>query len=351
MTMLSEIVDAVIGVDTHRDTHALAMLSPYGATIAETVIDSDDDGLTSVLTWISEHAPGPRVVVGVEGTRSYGTGLVRVLQAAGVTVVEVARPQRVNRRGIGKSDPIDARLGASIVLAMDADALPVPRADGPREALRILLAARNEISGTRTRHANMLHALLLTGTSVDRELNRGAFTAATLTTLTRRRGVRNETIDARVRREECSRLAQAIRAADLDLAENNRQLKTIVTQLNPTVLDVCGIGPVTAAQTLVSWSHHGRIRNEAAFAALAGVCPLPASSGRTIRYRLNRGGDRDLNKAIHQIVLTRWRCDERTRDYVNRRKAEGKSNAEIRRCLKRYVARELHKHLTANNTS
>ena len=157
--MLAEVVDAVVGGDTHRDTHALEMLAPNGATISTLAIDNDDDGFVEAIAWIAEHATGPRVVVGLEGTRSYGVGLARAVRAAGLVVVEVEHPRRGDRRR-GKSDPIDARLAALQVLRMDPDRLPTPRADGDREALRILLSARREMTVAKTKQITRLRALL-----------------------------------------------------------------------------------------------------------------------------------------------------------------------------------------------
>ncbi len=283
MMTLADVVDAVVGGDTHRDTHALEMVAPGGATIAVLSIANDEDGFAEAIAWIAEQAPGPRIVVGLEGTRSYGIALARAAVAAGLVVTEVQAPRRPDRRGRGKTDPIDAHLAAVQLLAMPAGQLPAPRADGDREALRILLGAR--------------------------------------------------------------RLAVAIRAATTELAANKRQLSVLAGGLAPALLGKFGVGPVSAAQAIVSWSHRGRCRNDAAFAALAGASPLEASSGRTTRHRLNRGGDRQLNRALHDITLTRWRADPRTHAYIARRRAAGKNDAEIRRALKRYLARELFRAL------
>ena len=187
MTLVADVVDAVVGGDTHRDTHALEICAPSGARIASVEIDNDDAGFEQALQWIVEHAPGPRVVVGLEGTRSYGVGLTRAVQAAGLVVVEVERPKRAARRR-GKCDPIDAHLAALYTLGLDGARLPTPRADGEREALRILLSARREMTSTRTRQINRLRALLLTGDDSDRQLARGTLSDTRLTAISRRRG-------------------------------------------------------------------------------------------------------------------------------------------------------------------
>jgi transposase len=346
MAMLAETVDAVIGGDTHRDTHALEMLTPTGVVISTTTISNDEAGFAAAVSWIAEHAPGSRIVVGLEGTRSYGIGLFRAITAAGVPVVEVERPRRAERRR-GKSDPIDAHLAALHVLGLRADRLPVPRTDRDREALRILLGARREIATTRTQQINRLRALLLAGDDTDRYLARGTLTVARLSAVARRRQ-RGDTTEQRVRRAEIRRLALAIRTAGQELAANKQQLTELVNQFSPVLLDNVGIGPVSGAQAIVSWSHLGRCRNEAAFAALAGTSPIQASSGRTTRHRLNCGGDRQLNRAIHDIALTRWRICPRTQNYITQRRAAGNSDREIRRCLKRYIARELYRTLNAS---
>jgi transposase len=348
MAMLAEVVDAVIGGDTHRDTHTLEMTTPVGAAIATITISNDDAGFVEALAWMAEHAPGPRLVVGLEGTRSYGIGLARAVAAAGLSVIEVQRPRRVERRR-GKSDPIDAHLAAVRVLALPADRIPTPRADGDREALRILLGARAELTTARTQQINRLRALLLSGDDTDRDLARGPLSDTRLSAASRRRGVGHNSVADTVRRGEIRRLVAAIRAAGKQLATNKRQLTDLVTALAPALLAKVGVGPISAAQAIVSWSHHGRCRNEAAFAALAGASPIPASSGRTTRHRLNRGGDRHLNRALHDIAKTRWRVCPRTHTYIARRRAAGKNDREIRRSLKRYIARELFR--TLNTTT
>jgi transposase len=349
--MVADAVDAVVGGDTHKDTHALEMLSPLGVTLARLSIDNNDGGFAEAVAWIAEHVPGARLLVGLEGTRSYGIGLARALTRAGLTVVEVERPKREQRRGRGKSDPIDAHLAALAVLRMDSERLPSPRADGDREALRILLVGRRELTDTQTRRTNQLKALLLLGDESERRLATGQYTHARLRVIIARRGSGADTREQAVRRSEARRLAQAIRDDERELKANTKQLREIIDSLAPGLLTRYGVGPVSAAQAIVSWSHPGRCRNEAAFAALAGASPIPASSGRTVRHRLNRGGDRQLNRALHTVALTRWRSCPRTANYITRRRAEGKTDGEIRRALKRYIARELYRTLNAATTT
>lgn len=261
-------------------------------------------------------------------------------------VIECEQPERKQRRGRGKSDPIDAHLAVMAALRLDAARLPAMRCDGDREALRILLGARHDITTAKTAQINRLRALLLTGDDADRNFARNALTDTALSSLARRRLPTDGSRENTIRRTEIRRLALAIHEAEQDLKNNRVQIAEIVDELAPGLTARHGIGPITAAQAVVSFSHKGRCQNEAAFACLAGTSPIPASSGRTVRHRLNRGGDRALNRAIHTVALTRMRSCPKTRAYVERRTAEGKSPREIRRCLKRYIAREFYRHLT-----
>jgi transposase len=347
VTIVADIVDAVVGIDTHRDTHQVEIATALAVPIATCQIRNDSAGFSELRDWITRHAPGPRVMVGIEGARSYGIGLNRSIQAAGLTVVEVEQPSRKARRSKGKSDPIDAHLAVVHVLGADPAMLATPRADGDREALRILLIAREELTGTATATTNRLRALLLNGEDRDRDLARGRLNHTTLTSIIRRKPPTGADRADIIRHQELRRLAINLREDKRELTTNNTRLIEIVTDLAPGLLDRPGIGPVTAAQTIVAFSHPGRCRDDAAFAALAGTNPIPASSGHTTRHRLNRGGDRQLNRAIHTIAITRTRICPRTKTYIARRTAEGKTPREIRRCLKRYITRELFKALNA----
>ena len=260
-------------------------------------------------------------------------------------MIECEQPSRKQRRGKGKSDPIDAHLAVLAALRLDAGRLPALRADGDREALRILLVARQEITVTRTAQANRLRALLLAGDDTDRRAARSALTGTILAGLARRTLPAAAGRDHAIRQAETRRLALALCQGRRELKENRKQLQTIVNDMAPGLTGHYGVGPVSAAQAIVSFSHPGRCRSEAAFASLGGTSPIPASSGQTVRHRLNRGGGRALNRAIHTIALTRIRSCPRTRTYVTRRTAEGKTAREIRRCLKRYIARELYRQL------
>ena len=323
--MVAEVVDAVIGIDTHRDSHEVEIADVTGTPIATMRISNDDRGFAALLASIAEVAPGPRVAVSLEGSRSYGIGLARALTAAGLLVIECEQPVRRRRRGKGKSDPIDAHLAVLVALRLDADRLPAPRADGDREALRILLGARQELTAVSTAQTNRLRALLLAGDDTDRRAARRALTDTALAGLAGRELPATAGRDLAVRQAEIQRLALALQQARRQLKANRRQLLAIVDDLAPGLTNRYGVGPVSAAQAVVSFSHPGRCRNEAAFAALGGTNPIQASSGRIVRHRLNRGGDRALNCAIHTIALTRIRSCPRTRAYVDRRTAQGKT--------------------------
>jgi transposase len=346
MTMLAETVDAVIGIDTHRDSHEVEIADAAGKPIATVQVSNDSAGFSQLLAAIAKVVPGPRVAVCIEGTRGYGIGLARALAAAGLLVIECEQPSRKQRRGKGKSDPIDAHLAVLAALRLDTSRLAVPRADGDREALRILLVARQEITEAATGQASRLRALLLAGDDTDRKAARRTLSKTALATLAGRELPADAGREQAVRHAEICRLAQALGQARHQLKDNRAQLLAIVDDIAPGLTSRYGVGPVSAAQAIVSFSHPGRCRSEAAFAALGGTSPIPASSGKTIRHRLNRGGDRALNRAIHAIAVCRMRSCPRTRAYVARRTAEGKTTREIRRCLKRYIARELYRQLT-----
>jgi transposase len=325
------------------DTTSLCVVSPAGAVIAELTIENEEDGFAEAIGWMLRSAPSRRLLVGLEGTRSYGAGLCRALQRVGITVVEVERPSRGERGRRGKSDTGDAVLAARKLLAMDLDRAPQPRSgDGDREALRLLTIAREELNRHRTGTINQLLAVLLTGDAADQQLRKRDLTVATVRQLTRRRGPGIEDRQGRTRRLELRRLAEDLLRLNQQLRDNDEQLKEILEDIAPQLLKPVGVGPVVAAQLIVSYSHHGRCRNEGAFAALGGACPIEASSGRITRHRLNRGGDRRLNRALYTIALTRAKHDPDTRAFIERH-SRTKTNREIRRILKRYIARQMFK--------
>jgi transposase len=287
----------------------------------------------------------------VEGSRSHGHSLTRLLQAGGQRVVEAAKPVAAARRRGGKSDHLDAVHAARATLTVDRPA--EPRADGVREALRILLVSHRHNTDMRTATVNMFKSLLL-GAGELRETLRKLSTARQIRTVLALPDPDPDTdvetsVETRVRIQALRRAATTILELDTAITGAEKQLRTLVTQCCPGLLDLPGVGPITAATLLTVWSHHGRIHSEAAFAALGGISPIPASSGRNQRHRLNRGGDRHLNRVIHTVVTTRRRMNHpQTSDYIDRRTTEGRSSKEILRSLKRYAIRHLYRYIQAN---
>lgn len=337
----------VIGVDTHAATHTYALLSaPTGALEATATFPATAAGTRRALSWIGRRTGGDleAVLVVVEGTGSYGAQVTDAAQQACYRVVEAPPVPKAARRGRGKSDELDAELIAHAALSLPTDRLREPRqGDGTRAALRILLSAREQITTQRTATLNALTALLRThdlGIDARRPLS-----ASQVTKITAWEPGSGQDLAAATARREATRLARAITAHDRDLKNNTTELTALLKDhpAGPVLLAQPGLGPVNAATILTTWSHPGRIHSEAAFAAIAGVSPLPASSGNTIRHRLNRTGDRRLNRALHTIAVNRMIHDPRTRQYVARKRAEGRTTAEIRRSLKRYIARHLYR--------
>jgi transposase len=343
MTIVAEKYGHVIGVDTHAKTHTYAIVdTATGACTATESFPATAAATGRAIAWISRNTDG-NALAAVEGTSSYGAGLTRALKAAGIEVAEVKPPRRQARAGVGKSDPIDALEAARQVLHRSAESLAVPRADGLRAALRVLLTGRRGLDTRRTADRNALNALVRTSDlGIDA---RKALTDARITMIAGWDERASDTVEQRIARQEATRLAAAVKDAARHLNRIKGQLRDLVEQLAPGFLDLQGVGPVTAAIILAAYSHRGRIRSEAAFAALAGVSPLPASSGNTVRHRLNRHGDRQLNMALDVIVRVRMNHDETTRQYAERRTAEGRTYREIKRCLKRYAARSIFRQL------
>ena len=345
MPIVAEKYQFVIGVDTHAASHSFAVIAPATTAVGqEAQFPATAAGLSRAVAWAGRHAGSPDVaLVVVEGIGSYGAGVARAFTAAGYRVVEGGAQSVGDRRGTGKSDALDAVRIARSVIGTDTAQLREPRADGIRNALRILIISREMMTRERTATVNALTALVRT---TDLGLDaRKALTIGQLRVIAAWRTRAGDAIDVAVARAEATRLARHALELGTHAAANARQLDGLVRQVAPDLLDKRGVGPVTAAVLVVSWSHHGRVRSEAAFAALAGTCPIPASSGNTTRHRLNRGGDRRLNWAIHTIALGRMAHDPDTKAYIARRVAEGKTKREAMRCLKRYLTRSLHRTL------
>lgn len=345
MALIADRYDYVIGVDTHARTHTFVIIEcRTGGPIGSRVFPASRAGTARAVAWIARRAPSS-VFAAVEGTSSYGAQLTSALTEAGIPVGEVRPPARTKHAIDGKSDILDAETAARSVLGRDESRVAAPRADGDRTALRLLLATRRLVDQQRTACRNALTALLRTvdlGTDA-----RKPVTDAQISTIAAWRTSTHQDPAIMIARDEARRLARTITEHAARLRHNRAMLSERVEQAAPGLQSVPGMGPVTAAIIVCAYSHHGRIRSEAAFAALAGVAPLPASSGNTMRHRLNRTGDRQLNRAFDVIVRTRLSCDPATRAYADRSRARGKTPRETRRTLKRYVCRAVFRQLQA----
>ncbi|GAA4890579.1 IS110 family transposase [Tessaracoccus lubricantis] len=352
MSIIAHTCPFIIGVDAHARSHALAILAcPTGEILDEGRFPTTAAGLQRAIAWASRRTEGDLDTLWVvEGVGTYGARLAHAAADAGYAVVEAPRMNARANRGVGKSDPLDARRIAQAVLPLTDVQLRRPRRDdGARAALRVLIASRDHITNERTAAINALIAILRV---VDLGIDaRGTLTAGQISAIAAWRS-RTEELSLSVARAEAVRLARRVRSADQELSDLTRRMRTLLEK-GPAagLLDKPGIGPVTAAIAYAAWSHTGRVRSEAAFASLAGVNPIPASSGNTIRHRINRGGDRRLNRALHMAVVTRMRMDPDTRAYVEKRTAEGRTLREIRRSLKRYLARQIYRHLNSAQTA
>jgi transposase len=326
-----------IGIDTHRDRHSACALDRLGRPLGELELSAEPAGYRALEAWA--HSLGEPAFA-LEGSGSYGAGLARHVAEVGARVYECERPTRRDRRR-GKSDQLDAAAAARRLLA--GEGLAELRGFGPREQLRVLLLERRSAQAARTAALNQLHAVVITAPPPLRtrlERLRGLALAK------RSAGLRSDEYCVPVLRRLGRRvltLAEELDAVDADLAQ-------LVRLLAPALLEECGVGPICAAQLLVSSGEPARMRSEAAFAALAGASPVDASSGRQQRHRLNRGGDRQLNAALYVIALNRKHAHEATRAYYERLLAGGKTKREALRCVKRMLARYFYRRLCSIET-
>ena len=343
MPIVAETYAFVVGVDTHAVNNVFTIITNTGAVIAQDSFANTIPATKRALAWIGRRTEGDATtLIVVEGVASYGALLAASATGAGYVVAEAARMDSKRFAAQGKSDLMDSHRIASSVLALSVDRLRMPRLDeGARASARVLLAARDSMNKERTSHINALTALVRTAVVLGVEARR-PLNAAQIKEIASWRRRKNEEQATVTARNEAMRLAKRILVLDEEIAQNHTDLEEAVSIAGfGDVLGEYGVGVWVAAQLLAAYSHHGRITTEAQFAALAGVNPIPASSGNKNRYRLNRGGDRQLNRALHAVVLTRMAKDENTRTYVARRTKEGKSKREIMRCLKRFLARHL----------
>jgi transposase len=338
----------VLGVDTHLDFHVAVVLDQLGRRLGELKVPTTVKGYGELVRWAEGF--GPVECAGVEGTGSYGAGLARYLKAAGIAVVEVERPKRRHLRRRGKSDPIDAERAARAVLAGEAAGVP-KSGDGRVEVIRTLRGARRSAVKARVQVANLLQAMLVTAPEDLRRRLRGLPTKELVAVAARfRLGREPEDVEAATRFALRS-VARRHQALSEEIAELDAQLERLVKEAAPKLVRLPGVGTNHAATLLVlAGDNPERLKSEASFASLCGVSPVEASSGKVVRHRLNRGGNRDANRALHMICVVRMGSDRRTRSYVARRTAEGKSKWEIMRCLKRYIAREIYRVLLSSVT-
>jgi transposase len=339
---IAESPPVLLGVDTHKDVHVAAVLTAVGVLAGSRSFPATARGYRLLLAWARGF--GPVVRAGVECTGSYGAALTRHLRQAGVQVVEVNQPDKATRRRRGKTDAVDAEAAARAVLSERATAVP-KSGDGHVEAMRVFKLARDSAVKSRTQAINQLKAVLV---NVDPALRESLADLGTKTLIRRCTGLaepdaRGATPAHTAALYTLRLLARRIQQLTAEARDLEKRIRDAVTSHSPQLLERVGVGPDCAAALLIAAGDNPeRLRSEASFAALCGVSPVEASSGKTQRRRLNRGGDRQANAALYRIVLSRLRWDTRTRDYLERRLTEGKTRREAIRCIKRYVAREIY---------
>lgn len=331
--------EVVLGVDTHKDFHVAAVITVLGALLASKKFPTTAAGYRDLLTWARTF--GPVLRAGVECTGSYGAALARHLGSAGIEVWEVNQPDKATRRRRGKTDTLDAEAAARAVLSGRATAV-AKTGDGPVEMLRMFKLAKSSAIKSRSQAINQLKAVLVSADPALRDSAR-SLSPAKLIRHCADLPVETPTGITSAAAYTLRLLARRISQLTKEVTDLETQITAVLKTYAPQLLDTYGAGPDTAAALLITAGDNPeRLRTEASFAALCGVSPIEASSGKTQRHRLNRGGDRQANSALHTIVLSRLRWDARTRDYVDRRVTEGKTRREAIRCLKRYVAREIY---------
>jgi transposase len=330
-----------LGVDTHSEAHVCVALDEAGRRLGELVFPNSESGYAEVLRWALGF--GAPVAAGVEGTGSYGAGLSRHLRAKGVLVREVNRTSRQHRRRYSKHDASDAEAAARALLAGE-DAGEPKDADGAAESLRALRVARRSAVKARTQAANQLHALLSTAPEGLREGLRKLPTKHLAAKVARFRCAADPVDPAAATKFALRSVARRYRDLSEEIAGLEVQIERVASQAAPELSALDGVGPDTAATLLIAAGDNPeRLKSEASFAHLCGAAPVQASSGKVVRHRLNPGGNRDANRALHVVALNRLRRDDRTQAYVARRTAEGKTKKEAMRCLKRYIARETYR--------
>jgi len=333
------------GVDTHKDAHLATALDEVGRVLGTEAFPATLAGYRQLSRWLRSF--GEVVAVGVEGTGSWGAGLARFLTAAGVAVIEVTRPNRQHRRRHGKSDPADAIGAARAVLSGEATGTPKAQT-GTVEATRMLRVARRSAVKARTQAANQLHAVIDTAPA-DLRQRLGSVNTEQIVAVAARFHRRHPGTPAEAARLALRTLARRWEVLDDEITMLDAHLDELTAAVAPALRAINGVGPQNAAALLAAAGDNpDRLRSAASFAALCGTSPIDASSGRQQRHRLNRGGDRQANCALYYIVMSRLRWHQPTKNYMARRIAEGRTPKEVIRCLKRYVAIEVHRAITTD---
>lgn len=342
MTIVADLYNYVVVVDTHARTHSYAIVAAAtGAVLAQATFPTTPAGLGRALAWIRRRTSG-LVLISAEGTGSYGAQLAELATDHRYRVVEAPTPPAARIRGKGKSDPTDAVLAARATVAQTMDQVRDRRVGGDRAAVQALITRRDQLTTQRTASVNALTALLRThDLGIDA---RTGLTAAVIAQIAAWRA-RTEDHHRQVLRALAIDYAREIRDLGQRLVANQEAIAPIVAREVPELLDIYGISTINAAVIYTVWSHLGRIRTQAAFASIAGTNPIPVHSGNTHHYRLNRGGDRRLNQALHSIMISRCRLPE-TKAYITKRQTEGMDPRNARRCLKNYIARQIWRTLT-----
>jgi transposase len=343
--MTEPIIEVIVGVDTHADTHVAVAIDQHGRHLGELAVPATREGYQRLCGWARNLGEFRRA--GVEGTGTYGAGLTAFLAAEQVEVIEVNRPNRQHRRRHGKSDPADAAAAARAVLSGEATAIPKSR-DGIVEAIRVTQVVRRSAIKARTQAANQIASILYSAPEPIRDELRGLSSRRRIDQAARWRPGAGIDPTASTRRA-IRRLARRWLDLDDEIQQLTTELDHLVHHAAPTLLSEFGVGPDVAAKLIIAAGDNPhRCRTEASFAALCGANPIPASSGKTNRHRLNRGGDRQANNALWTVAFVRLSQHPETRAYAERRTAEGLSRIEIMRCLKRALARRFHRILVAD---
>jgi transposase len=343
MTIVEATRTATGGIDTHGEVHVAAALDEVGGLLGTKSFEANPNGYAALLSWLS--AFGNVTRVGVEGTGSYGAGVARFLARAGIEVIEVDRQNRQARRQSGKSDPLDAVEAARAALSGRARGQAKSR-DGSVEAIRVLVVAKRSARGARIKALTQMRQLTYSAPDQLQSRLKGLPIAQFVAVAQGLRPSRSQDPVTAATKASLSSLAHRVADLEEEIAELDARITPLLKATAPELLAVYGVGIDTAATLLVTAGDNPeRLHSEAAWAHLCGVSPLQASSGKVTRHRLNRGGDRQANRALWHIVITRLASDPKTQAYMERRVKDGRTKREAIRMLKRYVAREVYRYL------